>query len=107
LDIPSPVPGGYLDAPFLTNDSKSKIRSSSALDPVCLRMSTRLTRKYPELNVQYRFKFKVRIGKILSDKFPIQNELKQGAALSPLLFNFALEYAIVGLELDTSSILLC
>jgi retron-type reverse transcriptase len=33
-------------------------------------------------------------GKNLSDKFPIQNGLKQGDALSPLLFNFALEYAI-------------
>jgi sorting nexin-29 len=30
----------------------------------------------------------------LSDKFPIQNGLKQGDALSPLLLNFALEYAI-------------
>jgi hypothetical protein len=37
---------------------------------------------------------KVRIGKHLSDNFPIQNCLKQGDALSPLLFNFALEYAI-------------
>jgi hypothetical protein len=37
---------------------------------------------------------KVRIGKYLSDSFPIQNGLKQGDALSPLLFNFALEYAI-------------
>jgi hypothetical protein len=37
---------------------------------------------------------KVRIGKLLSDKFPIQNGLKQGDALSPLLFNFALEYTI-------------
>jgi hypothetical protein len=37
---------------------------------------------------------KVHIGKLLSDKFPIQNGLKQGDALSPLLFNFALEYAI-------------
>jgi hypothetical protein len=37
---------------------------------------------------------KVCIGKHLSDKFPIQNHLKQGYALSPLLFNFALEYAI-------------
>jgi hypothetical protein len=36
---------------------------------------------------------KVRIGKLLPDKFPIQNGLKQGDALSPLLFNFALEYA--------------
>jgi hypothetical protein len=30
----------------------------------------------------------VRIGKNLSDKFLIQNGLKQGDALSPLLFNF-------------------
>jgi hypothetical protein len=36
---------------------------------------------------------KVCIGKLLSDKFPIQNGLKQGDALSSLLFNFALEYA--------------
>jgi hypothetical protein len=37
---------------------------------------------------------KVRIGKHLSDSFPIQNGLKQGDALSPLLFNVALEYDI-------------
>jgi hypothetical protein len=37
---------------------------------------------------------KVRIGKHLSDNFPIRNSLKQGDALSPLLFNFALEYAM-------------
>jgi hypothetical protein len=37
---------------------------------------------------------KVRVDKILSNKFPIQNGLKQGDALSPLLFSFALEYAV-------------
>jgi hypothetical protein len=37
---------------------------------------------------------KFRVGKLLSDKFSIQNGLKQGDTLSPLLFNFALEYAI-------------
>jgi hypothetical protein len=37
---------------------------------------------------------KVCIGKHLSVIFPIQNDLKQGDALLPLLFNFALEYAI-------------
>ena len=30
----------------------------------------------------------------MSDMFPIRNGLKKGDALSPLLFNFALEYAI-------------
>jgi hypothetical protein len=37
---------------------------------------------------------KVNVVKHLSDSFPIQNGLEQGDALSSLLFNFSLEYAI-------------
>jgi len=36
----------------------------------------------------------VRVGKNVSDKFPIRNGLKQGDALSPMVFKSALEYAI-------------
>jgi len=37
---------------------------------------------------------RVRVGKHLSDTFPIKNNLKQGDALRPLLFNFVLKRAI-------------
>jgi len=37
---------------------------------------------------------RVRVGKNLYDMLPFRNGLKQGDALSPLLFNFDLEYAI-------------
>jgi len=33
-------------------------------------------------------------GKKVSDKFPIRNGVKQGDTLSPMLFNFPLEYTI-------------
>jgi len=36
----------------------------------------------------------VQVGENVSDRFPISNGLKQGDALSPLLFNFGFEYAI-------------
>jgi hypothetical protein len=50
---------------------------------------------------------KFRIGKYLPYTFPIQNDLKEGDALSPLLYNFASGYTIrkvheikVGLKLN-------
>jgi hypothetical protein len=43
---------------------------------------------------------RVRLGKNLSDMFPIRSGLKQGDALSPLLFNFALYYAISWVQVN-------
>ena len=43
---------------------------------------------------------RVWVCKNVSDVFPIRNGLKQGDALSPLLFNFALEYAIKRVQVN-------
>jgi len=43
---------------------------------------------------------RVRVGKNLFDMFHIRNGLKEGDALSPLLFNFALEYAIKRVQVN-------
>jgi len=37
---------------------------------------------------------RVRVSKNVSDRFPNRNGWKQGDALSPVLFNLVLEYAI-------------
>ena len=49
------------------------------------------------LNETYR---RVWIGKHISDIFPIRNGLKQGDAISPLLFSFALAYAIRRVQIN-------
>jgi len=43
---------------------------------------------------------RVWVGKNVSDKFRIRNGLKQGDALSPMLFNVALEYAIRRVQIN-------
>jgi len=43
---------------------------------------------------------RVRVGKKVSDRFLIRNSLKQGDVLTPMLFNFALEYAIRRVEVN-------
>ena len=41
-----------------------------------------------------------RVNKHLSDMFPIKRSLKKGYALSPVLFNFALECAIRRIQVN-------
>ena len=47
---------------------------------------------------------RVWVGKQLSDMFPVKNDLKQGQALSPLLFNSSLEYAIKSVQVNQNGL---
>ena len=42
----------------------------------------------------------VRVGKFLSSMFPVKNGLKQGDALSHLLFKFASEYGFTRVHVN-------
>jgi len=47
---------------------------------------------------------RVQVGKNLSDRFYIRSGLKQGDALSPIHFNFVLEYAIRRVQVNQDSL---
>jgi len=58
---------------------------------LCIPMKLVGQKKKMCLNETYS---RVQVGEHLADMFPIKKGLKHGDALSPLLWNFALEYAI-------------
>ena len=61
-------------------------------------MSLALVFQYLMLNMSETYS-RVGVGKNVSGRFPIRNGLKEGDALTPMLFNFALEYAIRRVQL--------
>ena len=58
----------------------------------------------PSLLIQRNESLNTWVGKNLSDEFPIRNGLKEGDAFSPLLFNFALQCAIMGVQVKEDSL---
>jgi len=47
---------------------------------------------------------KAQVGKYLSDMLPIKNDLNQGDALSPKLFNFPLDYTIRWVQVNQNGL---
>jgi hypothetical protein len=47
---------------------------------------------------------RVWVGKHLSDMFPVKNGLKQGHALSPLLFNVSFEYSLRRVKVNSDGL---
>jgi hypothetical protein len=43
---------------------------------------------------------RVRVGRLLYDMLPVKKGLKQGDALSPLLFNFVSEYTFMRVHVN-------